>query len=62
VQALFAGKGVKLSAIVLDTPLVTNASVAQWYTSSMTTSSTGNAGGPTSLNVLPSDELSAVLG
>ena len=29
---------------------------------SMTTSSTGNAGGPTSLNVLPADELSAVLG
>ncbi|MGH3210205.1 MAG: substrate-binding domain-containing protein [Trebonia sp.] len=62
VQALFAGKGVQLSAIVLDTPLVTNSSVAQWYTSDMTTSSTGNAGGPTSLNVLPSDELSAVLG
>jgi ABC-type sugar transport system substrate-binding protein len=62
VQALFAGKGVKVSAIVLDTPLVTNASIAQWYTSSMTTSSTGNAGGPASLNVLPADELSAVLG
>jgi ABC-type sugar transport system substrate-binding protein len=62
VQALFAGKGVQLSAIVLDTPLVTNASVAQWYATDMTTSSTGNAGGPTSLNVLPSDELSAVLG
>jgi hypothetical protein len=62
VQALFAGKGVQVSAIVLNTPLVTNASVAQWYTSDMTTSSTGNAGGPTSLNVLPSDELSAVLG
>jgi ABC-type sugar transport system substrate-binding protein len=62
VQALFAGKGVQVSAIVLNTPLVTNANVAQWYTSGMTTSSTGNAGGPTSLNVLPADELAAVLG
>jgi ABC-type sugar transport system substrate-binding protein len=62
VRALFAGKGVRVSAIVLNTPLVTNANVAQWYTSDMTTSSTGNAGGPTSLNVLPADELSAVLG
>jgi ABC-type sugar transport system substrate-binding protein len=62
VQALFAGKGVQVSAIVLNTPLVTDASVAQWYTSDMTTSSTGNAGGPTNLNVLPADELSAVLG
>jgi ABC-type sugar transport system substrate-binding protein len=62
VQALFAGKGVQVSAIVLNTPLVTNANVAQWYTSDMTTSSTGNAGGPTSLNVLPAAELSAVLG
>jgi ribose transport system substrate-binding protein len=62
VQALFAGKGVQVSAIVLNTPLVTNASVAQWYTSDMTTSSTGNASGPTNLNVLPADELSAVLG
>jgi ribose transport system substrate-binding protein len=62
VRALFAGKGVQVSAIVLNTPLVTNASVAQWYTSDMTTSSTGNAGGPTNLNVLPADELSAVLG
>ena len=62
VQALFAGKGVKVSAIVLNTPLVTNADVDQWYTSDMTTSSTGNAGGPASLNVLPADELSAVLG
>jgi ribose transport system substrate-binding protein len=62
VQALFAGKGVRVSAIVLNTPLVTDASVAQWYSSDMTTSSTGNAGGPSSLNVLPADELSAVLG
>jgi len=62
VGALFAGKGVKVSAIVLNTPLVTNANVAQWYTSSMTTSSTGNAGGPTTLNVLPAAELSALLG
>jgi len=61
-QALMQGKGVQVSAIVLNTPLVTDTDVAQWYTSSMTTSSTGNAGGPTSLNVLPSDELSAVLG
>jgi ABC-type sugar transport system substrate-binding protein len=62
VQALFAGKGVKVSAVVLNTPLVTDANVAQWYTSSMTTSSTGNAGGPASLNVLPAAELSALLG
>ena len=56
------GKGVKVSAVVLNTPLVTNDTVAQWYTKDMTTSSTGNAGGPSSLNVLPADELSAVLG
>jgi ABC-type sugar transport system substrate-binding protein len=62
VQALFAGKGVKVSAVVLSTPLVTDANVAQWYTSSMTTSSTGNASGPASLNVLPAAELAAVLG
>jgi ABC-type sugar transport system substrate-binding protein len=62
VQALFAGKGVKVSAVVLNTPLVTDANVAQWYTSSMTTSSTGNASGPASLNVLPAAELSALLG
>jgi ABC-type sugar transport system substrate-binding protein len=62
VQALFAGKGVQVSAIVLNTPLVTDASVAQWYSSDMSTSSTGNAGGPANLNVLPADELSAVLG
>jgi ABC-type sugar transport system substrate-binding protein len=62
VQALLTGKGVRVSAIVLNTPLVTDASIAQWYTSDMTTSSTGNAGGPTSLNVLPAAELSAVLG
>jgi ABC-type sugar transport system substrate-binding protein len=62
VQALLSGKGVRVSAIVLNTPLVTDASIAQWYTPGMTTSSTGNAGGPASLNVLPADELSAVLG
>jgi ABC-type sugar transport system substrate-binding protein len=61
-QALMQGKGVSVSAVVLNTPLVTDADVAQWYTSDMTTSSTGNAGGPASLNVLPADELSAVLG
>jgi ribose transport system substrate-binding protein len=61
-QALMAGKGVSVSAVVLNTPLVTDTDVAQWYTSDMTTSSTGNAGGPTSLNVLPAAELSAVLG
>ena len=61
-QALMQGKGVSVSAVVLNTPLVTNADVDQWYTSDMTTSSTGNAGGPASLNVLPADELSAVLG
>ena len=52
----------KVSAIVLDTPLVTNANVSQWYTSSMTTTSTGNAGGPASLNALPASELSDLLG
>jgi ABC-type sugar transport system substrate-binding protein len=62
VQALLSGKGVKVSAVVLNTPLVTDSDVAQWYTSGMTTSSTGNATGPSSLNVLPSSELSAVLG
>jgi ABC-type sugar transport system substrate-binding protein len=61
VKALFAGEGVKLSAVVLDTPLVTNDNVSDWYTSDMTTSSTGNAGGPSSLNVLPSTELSQIL-
>lgn len=62
VQALFKGEGVKLSAIVLNTPLVTNANVAQWYVAGTTTSSTGNASGPASLNVLPASELAAVLG
>jgi ABC-type sugar transport system substrate-binding protein len=62
VKDLFAGDGVKISAVVLDTPLVTDANVAQWYTSSMTTSSTGNAGGPASLNVLPAAELAAIVG
>lgn len=61
VKALFAGEGVKLSAVVLDTPLVTNDNVADWYTSDMTTSSTGNAGGPATLDVLPSSELSQIL-
>ena len=61
-QALMQGKGVNVSAVVLNTPLVTDTDVAQWYTSDMTTSSTGNAGGPTSLSVLPAAELSAVLG
>jgi ABC-type sugar transport system substrate-binding protein len=61
VNALFAGQGVKLSAVVLDTPLVTNENVADWYTSDLTTSSTGNAGGPSSLNVLPSTELAQIL-
>ena len=61
-QALMQGKGVSVSAVVLNTPLVTDTDVAQWYTSDMTTSSTGNAGGPASLSVLPAGELSAVLG
>ena len=61
VQALFKGEGVKVSAVVLNTPLVTNANVADWYTSSMTTSSTGNASGPSSLNVLPTSELDELL-
>jgi ABC-type sugar transport system substrate-binding protein len=61
VKDLFAGDGVKVSAVVLNTPLVTNATVGQWYTSGMTTSSTGNAGGPADLNVLPASELDAVL-
>jgi hypothetical protein len=53
---------VKVSAIVLNTPLVTDANVAQWYVKGTSTSSTGNAGGPASLNVLPASELAAVLG
>ena len=61
VNALFKGEGIKLSAVVLNTPLVTNANVADWYTSSMTTSSTGNASGPSSLNVLPTSELNELL-
>jgi ABC-type sugar transport system substrate-binding protein len=61
VKDLFAGDGVKVSAVVLSTPLVTDTSVAQWYTASMTPTSTGNAGGPASLNVLPTAELSAIL-
>jgi len=61
VKDLFAGDGVKISAVVLNTPLVTDATVAQWYTSSMTPTSTGNAGGPASLNVLPTNELNAIL-
>jgi len=62
VSDLFKGDGVKISAVVLNTPLVTDSNVAQWYTPSMTTSSTGNASGPASLNVLPASELSAILG
>ena len=61
VQALFKGEGVKVSDVVLNTPLVTDANVADWYTSSMTTSSTGNASGPSSLNVLPTSELDELL-
>jgi ABC-type sugar transport system substrate-binding protein len=62
VKDLFAGDGVKISAVVLNTPLVTDATVAQWFTKGMTPTSTGNAGGPASLNVLPAAELSAILG
>ncbi|HEX3751032.1 MAG TPA: substrate-binding domain-containing protein [Streptosporangiaceae bacterium] len=62
VNALFQGKGVKISAVVLDTPLVTDSNVSQWYASSMTTSSTGNASGPSSLDVLPPSELAEILG
>jgi ABC-type sugar transport system substrate-binding protein len=61
VKDLFAGDGVQVSAVVLNTPLVTDATVAQWYTAGMTPTSTGNAGGPASLNVLPASELSAIL-
>ena len=61
VNALFKGEGVKVSAVVLNTPLVTDANVADWYTSSMTTSSTGNASGPSSLDVLPTSELNELL-
>ena len=52
----------KISAIVLNTPLVTDANVAQWYVTGTTSSSTGNASGPTSLNVLPASELAEVVG
>ena len=62
VNDLFKGDGVKISAIVLNTPLVTDANVAQWYVTGTSSSSTGNAGGPTSLNVLPASELAAVVG
>lgn len=62
VKDLFAGDGVKISAVVLNTPLVTDTTVAQWFTKGMTPTSTGNAGGPASLNVLPASELSAILG
>jgi ABC-type sugar transport system substrate-binding protein len=62
VNDLFKGDGVKISAIVLNTPLVTDANVAQWYVTGTTSSSTGNAGGPTSLNVLPASELAEVVG
>jgi ribose transport system substrate-binding protein len=61
-KALFSGEGVKVSAIVLDTPVITDSNVAQWYTSSMTTTSTGNASGPSTLNVLPTSELADLLG
>jgi ABC-type sugar transport system substrate-binding protein len=62
VSDLFKGDGVKISAIVLDTPLVTDANVGQWYVKGTSTSSTGNASGPASLNVLPASELTAVIG
>jgi ABC-type sugar transport system substrate-binding protein len=62
VNDLFKGDGVKISAVVLNTPLVTDASVAQWYVKGTTSTSTGNAGGPASLNVLPASELAAVIG
>src|SRR5580692_6842616 len=62
VNDLFKGDGVKISAIVLNTPLVTDANVAQWYVNGTTSSSTGNASGPTSLNVLPASELAEVVG
>lgn len=61
VNALFKGEGVKLSAVVLNTPLVTNDNVADWYESSMTTTSTGNASGPSSLEVLPATLLNELL-
>jgi ABC-type sugar transport system substrate-binding protein len=62
VNDLFKGDGVKISAIVLNTPLVTDANVDQWYVKGTTSSSTGNASGPTSLNVLPASELAEVVG
>ena len=62
VKDLFAGDGVKISAVVLNTPLVTDTTVAQWFTRGMTPTSTGNAGGPPSLDVLPAAELSSILG
>jgi hypothetical protein len=53
---------VKISAIVLNTPLVTDANVAQWYLNGTTSTSTGNASGPATLNVLPASELAEVVG
>jgi ABC-type sugar transport system substrate-binding protein len=61
VKHLLAGDGVKLSAVALNTPLVTNDNLSDWVDASWTETSTGNAGGPTTLDVLPADELSAVL-
>jgi ABC-type sugar transport system substrate-binding protein len=61
VKDLLAGDGVKISAVVLNTPLVTDANVAQWYVPGTTATSTGNAGGPASLSVLPASELAAIL-
>jgi ABC-type sugar transport system substrate-binding protein len=62
VNDLFKGDGVKISAIVLNTPLVTDANVAQWYVNGTTSTSTGNASGPATLNVLPASELAEVVG
>jgi hypothetical protein len=61
-EPLSPSAGKVLSAIVLTIPLVTYAKVAQWYRSSMTTSSTASAGAPAGLDVPPNSELAGVLG
>jgi ABC-type sugar transport system substrate-binding protein len=61
IKDLFAGDGIKLSAIMLDAPLVTDDNLAQWMQPGWTESTAGNAGGPAGFTMLPSALLNAVL-
>ena len=61
IKDLLAGDGVKLSAIMLDAPLVTDDNLAQWMQAGWTQSTAGNAGGPAGFTMLPSALLNAVL-